>query len=90
MSSIPIIRGSFSAWQIAARERPTRKIKAKDVNIVINSSFLRRKADAFCDNCYHGSHQLDKRFGMIPGRHSFPFGSGGIIAHYKSGGKKKL
>ena len=64
--------------------------KARDVNIVINSSFLRRKADASCDNCYHRSHQLNKRFGMIPGRHSFPFVSGGIIAHYKSGGKKKL
>ena len=71
--SIPIIRGSFSLWQIAASERPIRKIKASEVNIVIISSFIRRKADAPCDHSYHRSHQLNKRFGMIPGRHSFPF-----------------
>ena len=57
------MRGSLIAWQSAASERPIRKIKASDVNIVIKSSFIRRKADVSCDDCYHRSHQLNKRFG---------------------------
>ena len=57
------MRGSLIVWQRAANERPTRKIKASDVNIVIKSSFVRRKADASCDYGYHRSHQLNKRFG---------------------------
>ena len=31
--SIPIMRGSFNCWQIAAVASPTRKIRARDVNI---------------------------------------------------------
>jgi hypothetical protein len=54
VTSIPIIRGSFSFWHIRAIDKPTRKMSESDVSI--KTSFGVKKADNSV--CSNRSHQL--------------------------------